>query len=758
MIGVSRRRRSLLGRAIAPSGGRRLDRTADFIGCFAALLGLVLSTNASVYQWRHHQMTPRDTWLIGVLLPATACTTAWVLIRVIKGRPARIPLAAHTTLCLFGVLVAALFWQVTPGQLTPSLAHSAVLGAAAAWSCFTWPVAVADILVTVVIGGTVLTGTDALGTLSWANSAYYGAIGMVATMCWTAVVTTVRMAQRASRESRRSAEELIRSEEALAESNRWDALIHDKVLNALGTAAKAVRPEIEGPARTLARDALDALRRTGDRTHPERFTDQIRAAARGLGLDADVRIEGTPSAVVAESFQRAAAEALTNVARHSGVAAVVVSGAFTAEEGELVVRDEGCGFDPGQVPDDRRGLRGSVLETMETRGGRAEIVSAPGQGTTVSMSWRAPEPWTVRISELGSFRTMVAFFLLALAISLSLGVPCSPYVIDWRIGDAGLAVLVLSVVGAMAWPWLNWWKCTLLASATVTAQIFMLANLNLTMEVGWQEWFIGFSLGVFTPLAWRTRRRRWCLYAALSFPVVTILGALLGGYDPLWLMASRASSFTFPVVMSMAAAWASSSMDSALEVVRASRTRTLDALRRGARAEAVRLEAERRLATIEGAPLSMLERLASGERIDAGVRRECVLLEASTRDLLLAPYVLDEEMKERFRAARERGATIVITGSDNVDAGHTRAAGAFRQACSALAALAVEGARLTCRWHPGSPSGEATVALSAPSGSVRRGLGAPLRLGDLELPEGVETEIIDADDDILVTLRAVEPG
>ncbi|ALN14787.1 hypothetical protein [Acidipropionibacterium acidipropionici] len=353
---------------------------------------------------------------------------------------------------------------------------------------------------------------------------------------------------------------------------------------------------------------------------------------------------------------------------------------------------------------------------------------------------------------------MVAFFLLALAISLSLGVPCSPYVIDWRIEDAGLAVLVLSAVGAMAWPRPTWWKCTLLAAATVTAQIFMLANLNLTIEVGWQEWFIGFSLGVFTPLAWRTRRRRWCLYAALSFPIVTIGGALLGGYDPAWLLVSRVSSFTFPVIMSMAAAWAASSMDAAVESVRANRVRTLGTMRRGARADAVRLEAERRLATIEGAPLSMLERLASGERIDAGVRRECVLLEASTRDLLLAPYVLDEEMKERFRAARERGATIVITGSDNVDAGHTRAAGAFRQACSALAALAVEGARLTCRWHPGSPSGEATVALSAPSGSVRRGLGAPLRLGDLELPEGVETEIIDADDDILVTLRAVEPG
>jgi len=115
-------------------------------------------------------------------------------------------------------------------------------------------------------------------------------------------------------------------------------------------------------------------------------------------------------------------------------------------------------------------------------------------------------------------------------------------------------------------------------------------------------------------------------------------------------------------------------------------------------------------------------------------------------------------MKERFRAAKERGATIVITGSDNVDAGHARTAGAFRQACSALAALAVEGSRLTCRWHPGSPSGEATVALSMPPGTVSPEPGTPGRLDGLELPDGVETEIIDADDDILVTLRAVEPG
>ncbi len=760
MIGVPRRRDAgFLTRIIAPSAGRSLDRTADFIGTFAAILGLVLSTNSSVYQWRHHQMTPRDSWIIGILLPAMTATTTWMIIRLFRRRSARTPLAVHSILCLSGVVTASLLWQVTSGQLAPSLAHSAVLGAAASWACFSWPYAIADIVATVVIGGTVLVGTDALGTLSWANSAYYGAIGVVATMSWTAVVTVVRMAQRASLESRRSAEELIRSEEALAESNRWDALIHDKVLNALGTAAKAVRPAIERPARILARDALDAVRSTGDRTHPERFADQIRSTARELGLDADIRIEGSPAGGVAESFHRAAAEALTNAARHSGVAKVAVTGTFTAKEGRLMVRDEGCGFDPGQVPDDRRGLRGSVLETMETRGGRAEIVSAPGQGTTVSMSWRAPEPWTVRISELGSFRTMVVFFILALAISLALGVPNGHYVIDWRIGDAGLAILVLCAVGAIAWPRLDRWACGILTLATVSAQTVMLGNLNLTPEIGWQEWFIGFSLGVFTPLAWRTRQRRWCLVAAASFPVVTIGGALLGGYDAVWLMVSRASSFTFPIVMAMAAAWAASSMDAALDSVRASRTRTLDALRRGARADAVRFEAERRLATIEGAPLGMLESLAAGDPIDAATRRECVLLEASTRDLLVAPYILDETMGGRFRAARQRGATVVITGSETVDAEHQAVATALRKVCAEFASAAGPGARLTCRWHPGSALGEGTVALSMPSGAMAGEPGQLAgRLDGLELPDGVGTEIIDAGDDILVTLRAVEPG
>lgn len=98
-----------LARLLAPSAGRRMDRTADFIGAFAALLGLALSTSASVHQWQTHQMTPRDSLLIAILLPAVALTSGWITVCVARRRPTCPALVVHTALCLLGVIVAALW-------------------------------------------------------------------------------------------------------------------------------------------------------------------------------------------------------------------------------------------------------------------------------------------------------------------------------------------------------------------------------------------------------------------------------------------------------------------------------------------------------------------------------------------------------------------------------------------------------------------------------------------------------------------------
>ena len=118
---------------------------------------------------------------------------------------------------------------------------------------------------------------------------------------------------------------------------------------------------------------------------------------------------------------RAAEKALANVSRHSGVSAASVTGRFSPSHAELVVRDEGSGFDPARVPEGRHGLQGSIIGAMETRGGWARIESSPGLGTTVALGWDAPGTGTVRLARLGSFRAMVVFLVLTAALSLSLG-------------------------------------------------------------------------------------------------------------------------------------------------------------------------------------------------------------------------------------------------------------------------------------------------------------------------------------------------
>jgi signal transduction histidine kinase len=85
---------------------------------------------------------------------------------------------------------------------------------------------------------------------------------------------------------------------------------------------------------------------------------------------------------------KAAREAAVNAARHSGADKVDIFAEVEADEVELFVRDRGRGFDLGSVPDDRLGVRRSIVGRMERHGGSAEIRSKPGEGTEVRLSTR----------------------------------------------------------------------------------------------------------------------------------------------------------------------------------------------------------------------------------------------------------------------------------------------------------------------------------------------------------------------------------
>lgn len=80
---------------------------------------------------------------------------------------------------------------------------------------------------------------------------------------------------------------------------------------------------------------------------------------------------------------RVVQEALTNVVRHAGAERVSVVVTSTGQHVQLVVEDDGVGFDPeALVPAEKIGLMG-MEERMELFGGTVSIESASGAGCTV---------------------------------------------------------------------------------------------------------------------------------------------------------------------------------------------------------------------------------------------------------------------------------------------------------------------------------------------------------------------------------------
>ncbi|MCE5326589.1 MAG: response regulator [Planctomycetaceae bacterium] len=93
----------------------------------------------------------------------------------------------------------------------------------------------------------------------------------------------------------------------------------------------------------------------------------------------------------------AARELLLNVVKHAGVKAATVT--LDRIEGDLVqvvVSDEGEGFDPGKVHADKEAVSGlglfSLQQRLEHVGGSCKIESAPGKGTRVTLTAKVGPP------------------------------------------------------------------------------------------------------------------------------------------------------------------------------------------------------------------------------------------------------------------------------------------------------------------------------------------------------------------------------
>ena len=168
------------------------------------------------------------------------------------------------------------------------------------------------------------------------------------------------------------------------------AHLHDSVLHTLALIQRAdASPEVVGLARRQERELRAWLYRAP--VPPEgRLRPAVEAIATRVEQRHDVPVDvvvvgDAPLDEAGRALVEACQEAALNAARHSG--APLVSVYVEVEPDELFgfVRDEGKGFDPDQVPSDRRGIADSIRGRIRRHGGSVSILSSPGEGTEVQL-------------------------------------------------------------------------------------------------------------------------------------------------------------------------------------------------------------------------------------------------------------------------------------------------------------------------------------------------------------------------------------
>ncbi len=182
--------------------------------------------------------------------------------------------------------------------------------------------------------------------------------------------------------------ERIRSEER----SEIAAHLHDSVLQTLALIQRADAP---GRARTLARRQERELRAwLFDERAPdsEGALSTLGAALERVVTDVEDRHDVEVDLVVVgectmeprlDALVAAVREAAHNAARHSGDAEVSVYVEVEPQRVTAYVRDRGRGFDLDTVEPGRVGVRESIIGRMARHGGRAEVHTAPGEGTEV---------------------------------------------------------------------------------------------------------------------------------------------------------------------------------------------------------------------------------------------------------------------------------------------------------------------------------------------------------------------------------------
>ena len=202
----------------------------------------------------------------------------------------------------------------------------------------------------------------------------------------------------------------VRFKAVLAERTRLAQELHDTVEQTLtgialqlDTAAKQyernpadARSRLELARSLMSRSQLEVRQSVWDLRRlvqdqfdlPGALLENAREITSGINIQVDFQTDGPlrplPE-VVEETFLRIGREALVNVVKHSGAAAVSLRLEFAPQGVLLRIQDNGRGFILPEAPGPTEGHFGllGMSERVKRIGGRFHVVTAPGQGVTI---------------------------------------------------------------------------------------------------------------------------------------------------------------------------------------------------------------------------------------------------------------------------------------------------------------------------------------------------------------------------------------
>jgi signal transduction histidine kinase len=563
----------------------------------------------------------------------------------VRGRVGRLWVAGYVWICVIGLAAQPWLWRPDPQLILPPFDNLFAVGTAVAAGVLAFRRAVGLQILIGLLWLVLLTPIRGIAT--GLNVGLTTSLAAVACSAGVAIMDEAlrAMAVADKRSALRSSLDRAGPGASLAELS-WRDLVHGRVIAALLAAMHRGEGE-RSTAASMARMALADL--SGVEAPRASFDEWVGRTARQLGLTLDITCAGeTSGGGPASGLRSAVAEAMRNVARHSGQSMVRVTARLEPTRWAVSVSDPGQGYDTAARASIRR--TNVSFRPWLAAGGSLRVTSQPGRGTTLNLTW-TPDgdvhaPWIPRQQMLVA---VLALVHTAYHVLMGFGgavTDSAPFLVTTVGGVTLMGLTVLAMIRPRhGWTW---------SSVMTVVQVVLLATTTGDLTPS-RLWYLAGVTGFAGALAYHGRWRPPAAMLAASFAAALVLEVVKG--SPLPAILALAADYLGPAA-GLAFAFLAALIQRARAAIRH------DAMARAALAEA-HLEAESQSQVLAAqnrhlidVVVPALERLAAGEAVDP---QRLAALEAACRDHINPTGTPSAGLALALIEARSRGIRVQLS-------------------------------------------------------------------------------------------------